>query len=47
MSDASNYEVDPSLLWKRLKGVQKLKGERLQIASELCRWREHVAQATG
>jgi ribonuclease D len=31
-------------LWKRLKGVQKLKGEGLQIASELCRWREALAQ---
>jgi ribonuclease D len=31
-------------LWKRLKGVQKLKGEKLQIASELVQWREQVAQ---
>ena len=44
MSDPSNYQVDEATLWKRLKGVQKLKGERLQIASELCRWREGVAQ---
>ena len=44
MSDPSNYEVDTATLWKKLKGVQKLKGERLQIASDLCRWREAVAQ---
>jgi ribonuclease D len=44
MSDAGNYEVDTDQLWKRLKGVQKLKGEQLQIASDLCRWREQVAQ---
>ncbi len=44
ITDPSKYEVDFSELWKRLKGVQKLKGERLQIASDLCRWREQVAQ---
>jgi ribonuclease D len=44
MSDPSNYQVDMAQLWKRLKGVQKLKGERLQIASELVQWREQVAQ---
>ena len=44
MSEPANYRVDTDNLWKRLKGVQKLKGERLQIASDLCRWRESVAQ---
>ncbi|MGD8839303.1 MAG: ribonuclease D [Gammaproteobacteria bacterium] len=44
MSDPANYEVNTAQLWKRLKGVQKLKGDKLQIASELCRWREQVAQ---
>jgi len=44
MSDQSTYEVDFANLWQRLKGVQKLKPEQLQIASELCQWREHVAQ---
>ena len=44
MSDPANYEVDEGSLWKRLKGVQKLKGERLQIASDLCRWREDLAR---
>ncbi len=44
MSDPANYEVDEASLWQRLRGVQKLKGERLQIASELCRWRERVAR---
>jgi ribonuclease D len=44
ITDPAKYEVDFSELWKRLKGVQKLKGERLQIASDLCRWREQVAQ---
>lgn len=44
MSDPANYRQDKTLLWKRLKGVQKLKGERLQIASDLCQWREALAQ---
>lgn len=44
MSDVANYEVDMQQLWRRLKGAQKLKGEKLQIASDLCRWREEIAQ---
>ena len=44
LTDPANYEVDEAQLWKRLKGVQKLKGEKLQIASDLCRWREQLAQ---
>jgi len=44
MSNPANYEVDTAQLWQRLRGVQKLKGEKLQIASDLCRWREQVAQ---
>ena len=44
MSDPVNYQVDMAQLWKRLKGVQKLKGEKLQIASELVQWREALAQ---
>jgi len=44
MSDPASYQVDMALLWKRLKGVQKLKGEKLQIASELVQWREQIAQ---
>ncbi len=44
MSDSSNYEVDKDQLWRRLRGVQKLKGEKLQIAHDLCQWREEVAQ---
>ncbi|MEM7562639.1 MAG: ribonuclease D [Pseudomonadota bacterium] len=44
MSSAQTYSVDESSLWKKLKGVQKLKGVRLQIASDLCRWREDLAR---
>ena len=44
MTDPEKYRVDMDQLWKRLKGIQKLKGEKLQIASDLCRWREQQAQ---
>ena len=44
MSDPESYQVDRAQLWKRLKGVLKLKHEKLQIASDLCRWREDLAQ---
>jgi ribonuclease D len=44
MSDPENYQVDKSQLWRRLKGVLKLKDEKLQVASDLCRWREDLAQ---
>jgi ribonuclease D len=44
ISEPGNYQVDRAQLWRRLKGVQKLKGEKLQIASDLCQWREDVAQ---
>jgi ribonuclease D len=44
MTDESTYKVDTFSLWKRLKGVQKLKGIQLQIASLLSQWRETLAQ---
>ncbi len=44
LSIASNYQIDTDNLWKRLKGIQKLKGLELQIAHDLSIWREKVAQ---
>ena len=44
MTAVSTYLVEMSGLWKRLKGVQKLKGVELQIARNLCQWREQIAQ---
>jgi ribonuclease D len=43
MIDPQNYQVDMTGLWKRLKGVQKLKGIALNHADQLCRWREKRA----
>ncbi len=44
MTSVSTYLVEMSDLWKRLKGIQKLKGVELQIARFLCQWREQMAQ---
>ena len=44
MSKAANYLIDSDHLWRKLKGVQKLKGVELQIALQLCEWRENLAQ---
>jgi ribonuclease D len=44
MTSISNYQSETADLWRRLKGVQKLKGVELQIARHLCQWREQMAQ---
>lgn len=44
MTSIPNYQIESAHLWRRLKGVQKLKGVELQIARHLCQWREQLAQ---
>jgi len=44
LSDISNYQTSWGSLWKKLKGVQKLKGNELHYADQLCQWREKQAQ---
>ncbi|MFB3058795.1 MAG: ribonuclease D [Gammaproteobacteria bacterium] len=44
MTSVSNYQIETADLWRRLKGVQKLRGVELQIARHLCQWREQMAQ---
>ena len=44
MTSITNYQLETADLWRRLKGVQKLKGVELQIARHLCQWREQMAQ---
>ena len=44
LSDPAKYQADNSKLWQKLKGVQRLKGVALMIASVLCDWREQQAQ---
>ena len=43
MADPQSYQVDFENLWKKLRGVMKLKGAALNAADQLCRWRERVA----
>ncbi len=44
ITDDSAFEQNDAELWKRLKGVQRLKGEALNNADQLCRWREQRAR---
>ncbi|MCP4077733.1 MAG: ribonuclease D [Gammaproteobacteria bacterium] len=43
MSDKTEYQLDETTLWKKLRGVQRLKGAALNNADQLCRWREQLA----
>ncbi len=43
MSDKSQYQLDMTVLWRKLRGIQKLKGAALNNADQLCRWRENLA----
>jgi len=43
MTEKSHYQLDMACLWKKLRGVQKLKGKALNNADQLCRWREQLA----
>jgi ribonuclease D len=43
MTEKSHYQLDMTSLWKKLRGVQKLKGKALNNADQLCRWREQLA----
>ena len=43
MAEKSHYQLDKANLWKKLRGVQKLKGAALNNADQLCRWREQLA----
>ncbi len=44
MSNIEHYQTQWTSLWKKLKGSQKLKGNELHYADQLCQWREKQAQ---
>jgi len=44
ITDGQAFVQDDGQLWKKLKGVQRLKGEALNYADQLCRWREQRAR---
>lgn len=43
LSQPESYQQNLDNLWKRLRGVQRLKGPALNNADQLCRWRERIA----
>lgn len=43
---ANNMPVPPQSYYLKLRGAWKLKGERLLVLKELCRWREILARST-
>ena len=38
------YRLDPGQVWKRIRGVEKLRPAALSIVQLLARWREQLAQ---
>lgn len=44
LSDPETYRTDPRAQWKRLRGIQRLRGRALCAAQELAAWREREAQ---
>jgi ribonuclease D len=44
MEEESNYLVDVSETWKRLKGATSLRPSQLALAQDMCAWREQTAQ---
>ncbi|MBK1673694.1 ribonuclease D [Ectothiorhodospira shaposhnikovii] len=43
LADPASYEPAPDTMWRRLKGINTLRGIQLAIARELARWREQEA----
>lgn len=43
--EPSHYQVDFDILWRKVKGHQRLRGVQLAILDEMVRWREQVAIA--
>ena len=44
MTNAELYEKPSDQVWKKLKQVDKLKGQRLATAQQLAQWREETAR---
>lgn len=43
ISDEPRFVVEPESMWKKIKGVQFLKGAQLAVLQTLAAWREHQA----
>ncbi len=46
LSDPRRYEADPAQAWRRVRGVERLAGERLSVLQALAAWRERTARRT-
>jgi len=44
LTDTSRYQIDPNTIWQKLRGLERLRGESISIAQQLCVWREEQAQ---
>lgn len=44
--DPATYTVRPETLWRRVKGVNRLKGVQLSVLQAVAAWREELAVAT-
>jgi len=44
MTNSELYEKPADTIWKRLRGIDKLKGGRLAVAQQLAKWREITAR---
>jgi len=45
LSDSQTYTPDPGSMWKKVKGLQTLKGKQLAVLQYLAAWRERQAIA--
>ncbi len=43
LTDARRYRPDPDKIWRKVKGVNRLKGVQLAILQAVARWREELA----
>lgn len=46
LSDAGSYDTPPQEAWRRIKGVNYLRGVQLAVLQQLAAWREQLAQQT-
>ncbi len=45
LADPARYAQDPQQAWRRIKGVQRLKGRQLAALATLAAWRENTARS--
>ena len=43
LTDSRRYQPNPDKIWRKVKGVNRLKGAQLAIIQAVARWREEVA----